>query len=223
MIESVKDEFARRSDEIDVLFSHIEFLAQAEDAHLSRVGNGIVPILSSSLCLMLYNQIESTAFSCVESIYDAIDERNVSFNSLVECFKKKILNDCKESYHSGSSLLKSLQGGDIAAALARASLKLDRVFSGNVDARKLREVLGFYNLLVTNPSLDNTGAELLGIKDARNSLAHGASSFEKYGRDLTVKDLRSARDNVGEYMAHIINLTDSYLERQLYLDPSSVA
>lgn len=213
----VRDEFDKRSDEIDALYSHIVSLCGSGGSFASSPNSGIVHILSSSLYLMLYNQIESTAFACVEAIYDAIDENNVSFNHLVDSFKRKILNDCKESYHSGRSLLQGLNGGDIAAALARASLRLDRVFSGNVDARKLKEVLGFYNLTLTNPNDENVGAELLGIKDARNTLAHGSSSFERYGSSLALGDLDRALNSVREYMSHVIDLTGSYLEGERYL------
>lgn len=222
MLDAVRDEFEKRSDEIDLLFSHVEALSSCVDP-AGRGEDGLLPILLSSLCLMLYNQIESTAFSCVEAIYDAVHERAVNFNALVEGFKRKILDDCKESYHSGSSLLRSIQGRDIACVLAKASLKIDRVFSGNVDAKKIRDILKLYNLIVTNPTPDNAGADLVSIKDARNALAHGASSFEKHGRNLTLSDLDRFRNNVREYMGHIVVLTEAYLVDERYLDRVSAA
>lgn len=223
VLEDVREEFERRSEEIDVLFSHILKIADKDSGSIVSSDEGLLPILASSLCLMLYNQIESTAFSCVEAIYDDIHERKISFNKLVESFKKKILDDCKDPCHSGKSLLKSIQGGDIAEVLAKASLKLDRVFSGNVDARKIREILALYNLSVTSPSEENSGEDLVTLKDARNALAHGASSFEKYGRNLDISDLERLRNNVREYMSHIIKITGAYLEAELYLAQASVA
>lgn len=53
--------------------------------------------------------------------------------------------------------MSSLGNSDISAALAKASLKLDKVFSGNVDAQKIRDVLKHYNLVVTAPSRLNQG------------------------------------------------------------------
>lgn len=223
MLESIRDEFSRRSEEIDALYAHIQGVDAAMDAAARDLSPGLVSILASSLCLMLYNQVESTAFSCVESIYDGVHERQVSFDRLVPGFKKKILNDCRQSYHSADSIILGLSNRDISAALARASLKLDKVFSGNVDARKLREVLGHYNLVVTAPSQLNQGGDLLNLKTARNSLAHGSSSFDKYGRNYTLADLCKLRDNVREYMAHLIDLTASYLEAEAYLEPLNAA
>jgi phage FluMu protein gp41 len=172
---------------------------------------------------MLYNQVESTAFSCVEAIYDSVHEKRISFNRLVPGFKKKILNDCRQSYHSVDSLMSGFQNNDISEVIARTSLKLEKVFSGNVDARKLREVLGNYHLAISGPSPLNQGAELLSLKVARNSLAHGSASFEKYGRSLTVSDLNNLRDNIREYMSHVISLTERYLESEAYLNPSNAA
>ena len=93
MLEAVKDEFDKRSEEIDTLYSHIVGLDAEPDESVRDASVGLISILASSLCLMLYNQVESTAFSCVEAIYDNVHEKRVSFNRLVPGFKKKILND----------------------------------------------------------------------------------------------------------------------------------
>lgn len=223
MLEAVKDEFDKRSEEIDTLYSHIGGLDAESDESVREASVGLISILASSLCLMLYNQVESTAFSCVEAIYDSVHEKRVSFNRLVPGFKKKILNDCRQSYHSVESLMCGFQNNDISEVIARTSLKLEKVFSGNVDARKLREVLGNYHLTISGPSPLNQGAELLSLKVARNSLAHGSASFEKYGRSLTVSDLNNLRDNIREYMSHVISLTERYLESEAYLNPSDAA
>jgi|GEM_PF-5447180 len=220
MFDAVRDEFSKRSDEIDLLYSHIQKIDSGPSGPESEA---LLAILSSSLSLMLYNQIEATAFACVEAIYDEIHERRVSFDKLVVSFKRKILSDCKEPYHSGASLLEALQHRNIAESIARVSLNIERVFSGNLDAKRIREVLALYNLSVTPPSEKNRGADLQKIKDARKALAHGSSSFEKYGRGLTTGDLSKLRDNVREYMAHVINLTEIYLDSELYLDQSGAA
>lgn len=223
MLEDVREEFDRRSDEIDTLYSHISTIDLEPNEGLRSASSGLISILASSLCLMLYNQVESTAFSCVEAIYDGVHQKRVSFNNLVPGFKKKILSDCRQAYHSVESLMGGLQNNDISEVIAKTSLKLDKVFSGNVDARRLREVLANYHLIVTAPSPLNQGAELLSLKTARNSLAHGSASFEKYGRSLTVSDLNNLRENIREYMSHVIRLTESYLVSEAYLAPVSAA
>ena len=223
MLEDVKDEFDKRSDEIDTMYSHIEAIDAESDELIRSASADLIAILASSLCLMLYNQVESTAFSCVEAIYDGVHQKRVSFNKLVPEFKKKILSDFRQAYHSIDVLMGGLQNNDLSEVIAKASLKLDKVFSGNVDARKLREVLAHYNLAITGPSPLNQGAELLSLKTARNSLAHGSASFEKHGRSLTVSDLDKLRDNVREYMSHVIRLTESYLMSEAYLAPVNAA
>jgi len=222
MLDTVKEEFENRSNEIDILYAHLASLTPKEGSANDEL-DGLACILSSSLCLMIYNQIESTAYSCVEAIYDALEENNISFNSLVPTFKQKILEDCRESYHSGKSLVKRLNGGGIAEALAKASLNLERVFNGNVDAKRIREIMALYNLCITPPSLANEGAELLNIKLARQALAHGNTSFQNYGRKITLEELNTRRNNAREYMSHIIELTAHYLTEKLYLANPSAA
>lgn len=223
MLEAVREEFDKRSEEIDTLYSHIASIDAKTSTLLNSTTTGLISILSSSMCLMLYNQVESTAFSCVESIYDGIHEKRVSFNKLVPGFKKKIIHDCRQAYHSADSLMKSFQDNDISEVIAKTSLKLEKVFSGNVDAKRIKEVLKNYHLQVTNPNHLNQGAELLNLKTARNSLAHGSASFEKYGRSLTISDLHKLRDNIREYMSHLITLTENYLEAEAYLASSNAA
>lgn len=223
MLEDVKDEFNKRSDEIDILYYHIVSIDSELDQLVRGASADLISILASSLCLMLYNQVESTAFSCVEAIYDGVHQKRISFNKLVPGFKKKILSDFRQAYHSVDSLMVGLHNNDLSEVIAKASLKLDKVFSGNVDARKLREVLAHYDLAITGPSPLNQGAELLSLKTARNSLAHGSASFEKYGRSLTVSDLDSLRNNIREYMSHVIRLTESYLVSEAYLAPVNAA
>jgi len=223
MMEAIKEEFDKRSEEIDTLFSHIESL----DSRRGNIGesssDSLISILASSLSLMLYNQVESTAFSCVEAIYDGVHERRISFNRLVPGFKKKILNDCRQAYHSVDSLMRGIENNDISEVIAKTSLKLDKVFSGNVDAKKLREVLGSYNLILRGPTDRNQGADLLSLKTSRNSLAHGSASFEKHGRGLTLSDLGELRDNIREYMSHVITVTAQYLQDEQYLSPVDAA
>lgn len=221
MIETVKDEFNGRSEEIDEMFSHIKSFTDKE-GYPGAEASTLVSILSSSLCLMIYNQVEATAFACVEAIYDELEGRKVSFNKLVPSFKRKILDDCRV-YSSGEKLLERIQGSDIGEAIAKASLKLDRVFGGNIDAKKLREIMELYNLVITPLSYENSGADLLAIKDARKALAHGSSSFEKYGRNLALTDLNRLRNNVREYMQHVISLTEKYLDSRMYLAEPNVA
>lgn len=223
MLEAAREEFDKRSDEIDTLYSHIESIDEGTNTLVRDTSASLISILSSSLCLMLYNQVESTAFSCVESIYDGVHEKKISFDQLVPGFKKKILNDCRQAYHSVDSLMKGFKDNDISQVIARTSLKLDKVFSGNVDAKKIKDVLKNYHLKVTGPNHLNQGAELLNLKSARNSLAHGSASFEKYGRSLTLSDLNKLRNNIREYMSHLIKLTEDYLEAEAYLDVKDVA
>ncbi|MCP5939910.1 MAE_28990/MAE_18760 family HEPN-like nuclease, partial [Klebsiella pneumoniae] len=51
-----------------------------------------VNILKSSLHMMLYNQVENTARGCIESIYDHLQDSEVSYSSLKDKFQISILH-----------------------------------------------------------------------------------------------------------------------------------
>ena len=64
-------------------------------------------------------------------------------------------------------------------------------------------------------------ATSLKVKANRNDLAHGLKSFEEVGRDYTVEEIISIKQEVVEYLDRILKNIQDYLNNQEYLDSST--
>ncbi|WP_332129176.1 MAE_28990/MAE_18760 family HEPN-like nuclease, partial [Escherichia coli] len=92
------------------------------------------------------------------------------------------------------------------------------LFSGNVDARKIREVAEKYGFSAdTDSEITRNGCNLLPIKKARNDLAHGSESFRNKGRDTSIDTLTEMKDEVFHYLNCILENIQTYLDTQAYL------
>ena len=86
--------------------------------------------------------------------------------------------------------------------------------SGNIDAQKIRDIL---KKVGGNEVSD--GRCLKAIKDKRNHLAHGVFSFSEIGRDFTVNELITYKDDTKDYLEKVLDEIQSFIEGQKYLHP----
>jgi hypothetical protein len=64
------------------------------------------------------------------------------------------------------------------------------LFSGNIDAREIRETAKSYGFSdKTDGMKTQNGNDLLKIKTNRNDLAHGDKSFSDVGKDASAEEL----------------------------------
>jgi hypothetical protein len=98
--------------------------------------------------------------------------------------------------------------------------KAEDLFSGNVDAKLIREeVAEKYGFSAyTDNNQTRGGSDLLSIKTNRNYLAHGSVSFSDVGKDITATELVGINERVIEYLRQILNNINDYLVNQEYLD-----
>lgn len=64
--------------------------------------------------------------------------------------------------------------------------------SDNLDARKIRELLEKHGIDFTETN-NGDKPHMLTVKNKRNSLAHGAESFDIAARNLTIEDLEKIK------------------------------
>ena len=89
----------------------------------------------------------------------------------------------------------------------------DKVLSGNVDARKIRDLADEYGF--THPAAD--GSDLLVVKTNRNDLAHGSKSFADVGRDYTITDIIAMKDKIIIYLKAMLDNVADYILGKQYL------
>ena len=92
------------------------------------------------------------------------------------------------------------------------------LFSGNVDAQKVREIAKEYGFSSDiNHKEAKGGKDLLTIKTNRNDLAHGTKSFSEIGRNYTVTELQEMKEAAFAYLDSILKNIESYIQKQEYL------
>ncbi|WP_407221511.1 MAE_28990/MAE_18760 family HEPN-like nuclease [Escherichia coli] len=184
----LRDEYEERARDIMELLSlasSIEIHTQQLDpqAHQDEIESNIlrVNILKSSVHMMLYNQVENTARGCIESIYDHLQDNEVNYASLREKLQVNILHRIVSDNETGQSLYKKI-GTDISKRIISASLNIRKEFNGNVCKPVLHKITQAYGITIANSPECRNGIDLDLLKDIRNELAHGSTSFSKRGK-----------------------------------------
>jgi hypothetical protein len=109
----------------------------------------------------------------------------------------------------------------IARDIITVGFNREELFSGNIDARLIKETANQYGFShQTDPQKTGNGSDLLTVKSNRNDLAHGIKSFAEVGKEQTADELIQIKNKVIRYLRQILQNIESYLVKQEYLDPS---
>ena len=104
---------------------------------------------------------------------------------------------------------------DNAIVLAKETIALskdDINISGNIDAKKIRELaknIGFEK--------SSNGRNLQNIKDKRNRLAHGEQTFYDVGKNFTFKELNGFKQETFDYLTDVIEKIEKFIVDQEYV------
>ena len=224
--------FQERMQDINEYFSFIQLLINKKPSLVYKENTSDAPIqqpididmthiLKANAFIILYNLIEATISNAIEDIHNVL----MSNESL--CADTVNENLTRVAFHS----LQSPNGkidfsqGNIAKVIFKEWLNAHKkliqsnknpLFSGNVDARKIREVAEKYGFSA-DTDITRNGCNLLPIKKARNDLAHGSESFRNKGRDTSIDTLTEMKDEVFHYLNCILENIQTYLDTQAYL------
>ncbi|WP_159790850.1 MAE_28990/MAE_18760 family HEPN-like nuclease [Sodalinema gerasimenkoae] len=173
--------------------------------------------LKSAGFLLLYNLIEGTIRSSIQYIFDHISSKSVSFDDLRRDLKLIVLKNLRNK--SPDKLIQSIN--QISLDIIAETFDANDIFSGNVDARKIKTLAKNYGFSSQSIPMTRDGADLLDIKRQRNDLAHGIKSFNEIGKEIPSEELFRIKNRVIIYLKYLIINIESYLENQDYLDKSS--
>jgi hypothetical protein len=239
-------EFEERAAEIERYF---EFVAALEERRLT-VENGelaivtvierelpdgvvesvrtITPIaaeleatLKAGFYLLVYNLVESSMRTVVMSIADELVQQRVPFPKIREELRKTIIKRFGKIGKDEHERILTTHG-DLTADIVGNSFQPDMLFSGNVDAKRVREVAQEYGFTCTPLASDvnNIGSPILTVKSNRNDLAHGHKSFVEVGRDKVKTDLEAAKTAAIDLLRAVLTDVDGYIQATEYLDPA---
>ena len=226
----VKQDFETRKQEVELYFA---FLSDLEQKAISisqqdQQGNPLPYELDTTLSktlkatgfLLLYNLVESTMSNGINAIFDELKQKNVDYDSVTDELKKKALQNIKNN--KTDELCSKIS--NISVDILSAGFNPRNLFTGNVDAKKIREVAmdhGFSS--DTDGQTTKGGEKLLTIKTNRNDLAHGLKSFSEVGREHGISGLLEIKNETIAYLEAILANIENYISFQEYLASNSSA
>ncbi|WP_061945413.1 MAE_28990/MAE_18760 family HEPN-like nuclease [Collimonas pratensis] len=171
-------------------------------------------ILKSAFVLLLYNMIESTAFLVFERVHEKVA---VEHYTQLGTEMRKVWVDFFFSSHPADAhhehLEKTLQQ-KLQFPLLENFMNRIKLFSGNLDARKIDDLLFKYGIgALKTPDR----AKLVIVKNRRNAVAHGEEMFKEACRDLSDSDLEDLKNATFSAMEDLIEQAGTYLNEKKYL------
>lgn len=221
-MDSILEEYRKRKEEIDLIIDLLEcqnsqtgrmpyFFKEITVFDLERE-NSVKHILISTVLVMIYNLAESTALAAVEYIYDHLKDAEISYDSLNDNFKERILKDFRRNEISIVNFIKNHSQESVSRSIIKESLDKKSFFSGNVDRRKIKET--FENLSFSFET--ENGKNLERVKEARQKLTHSENSFALYGRGFSLEDLQLISQDVIQYFDEFLEHIERYIENETY-------
>ena len=217
---------------------YVEFLlvaAERPSTISANDGAKILPLslelihtLKSNMLLLLYSAMEATLVQLLDEMHDAIDSNCDSadrLNSeLLRLVLKTFQKDTKgHALNTNSPLHQGLFQHWIQDWQGRTSAKDKRGdgISGSVDGLVFYKQLRKFGVVAKTQDdkapTHLTHNALQRIKNSRNALAHGETSFTDLGRQLSVQELEADAGAVFSTLQQIAIEVNNYLEGRRYL------
>lgn len=183
------------------------------------VTTNIQQCLRAQCVMILYNLIESTMSQCIQTVFDCVIDEDLSFFDLTDNLQK-IWIDLKFPSNLGvdkvRERVKTCLCYDKAVEIELLQGFLGGI-SGNLDLKKIRSLTNALGVSVDRiPDREKTGNILLYIKNTRNKLAHGESSFSNVGSSLVLSDLQEYKKNIVDFLDHVILTFEEFVSKKQY-------
>lgn len=95
-------------------------------------------------------------------------------------------------------------------------LNRKKIFSGNLDVKKAKEIYSTYGLRFYEFSQSDADA-MLTIKNKRNSIAHGEETLLDAGKGFTNKKLKEVMNSCETILEKLIEIAEQYIQDKRYL------
>jgi hypothetical protein len=220
-------DFNERSKEVSKYFMFLKSLEEGTTkltmqgkggiSKIKQVDSDLIKTLKASGFLLLYNLVEATMRNSIEAIFEELQNQGISYDQIRPELKKIVLKNFKKL--DSDAIFSSIQ--DISIDIITVGFDKKKLFSGNIDGKKIRETATEYGFSYrTDYNATGDGTDLLTIKTNRNDLAHGWKSFAEVGRDKSAGDLLRIKKKTIRYLKEIVQNVEQYLSNQDYLDSS---
>lgn len=226
-MKEILKEFKERVKEVNLYFNFLDNVLST-DIHLYSTKTGVrqpvdvevQKILKANFFLILYNLTEAIIRKSIQEIYDSMERDGLSYKlTRPEIQKILISHRYKQLRECNSTNFVQAIEELLADALNDAAVKLDPdsiPISGNLDAKKIRELARVYGFSEATKKAKRGGHDLLTVKTQRNFLAHGQVTFSECGRNYNINDLKKIKNEVIAFLEDIIKNIKSYIDAREY-------
>lgn len=207
---TVRTDFAEKEAEVQSFLSFIED-AQGERGSIQKTA-----ILKASFMIVLYNVVEATMTSVLTRLHEEFTTRAYDeLSSTIKFLYVRYYFYSRSEQNCAENLTNVLGGNAPFPSFTEYSNRVT-LFSGNVDAKKISEILKLYGMKKLRATLKNRN-KLLIVKNKRNKLAHGEDSFRESCRGLTLNEIREITEAVILILKEFLDLAQAYLDGEAYL------
>lgn len=224
-MQAIFDMFDERIQEIDLYFSGLKELDEGNTGHNSNAqyfNSEFIKILKANTLLMIYNLVESTVMGGILEIYDKLKQEGLTYSGVRKeikdiWFSYKFKQVYDQQAHFNSYKNKALE--IVNSILIGEVIELDRTatsISGNLDAQQIRNVCSDHGILFQTDANSRGGIVLSTVKERRNDLAHGTLSFSECGRNYSIEDLETIKDETVLFLRGLLNGMKKYYDEKQY-------
>lgn len=172
--------------------------------------------------IMIYNAVEFVLREFVHGIRSDIERAHVRIDVLAVYWRRDFLKylfaeQLGSGIHHGT-LLDMI--GDSALAVCKwreEAHKRKLPLGGNVNKRRIFELLKSLEVSFTPPPGTLGGDDLENIWRRRNALAHGEESFEEAGKDMDAETTLEAVARVQTFVVALIDTLEAYRNERRFM------
>lgn len=241
-LNNAYNDYLDKFEEVENFFNFIDLLENSKHLNIqgvNKISNQNIPSFSiernlietiqSSGFLLLYNLIESTMTSTIDSIYQTLHQLEIQHHQqntdlFIFTLKTNLRNELMKQYASIFSIESikeiSKQKVNFFGTIIDKGYDKKNLFNGNIDFSEINNVssnrFGFKVQPISGLPFDTK--HILTIKTKRNELAHGAFTFNEVSKTLAIGELRKHFDSTIKLLNGVFQSIDNYLINQNYLE-----
>lgn len=230
-MQNVIDDFNERVNEVEQFLKVLERLEKPEVVLFDKTTRrekrvfqeGSLKVMKATVFLLIYNVVESSIRSAFGHLYDEIAVASMTGTDLRAELRKIWIKQQFQGLDDDSASVRTFR--DLTERLVEEIADGNTVnlegrllpVSGNLDADSIRQVCRKHGVVVAVHKNAAGGVEMKTVKDQRNSLAHGSSSFSDCGKQYTVTDLKRINNQAVIFVRGILRNVKRYTDKKLYV------
>lgn len=214
--------FEQRKEDVEAHFRCLEFINGVESHRQKPVvdtnsGRELYVDLQMQCCLkaqtlvILYNMVESTVCECLNYIYDAVADDELTYAELTDEMRHMWTNSCKHGKRPEKDLDEASKMG-LKVVFEELAINT----SGSIDIRKIYEAFEKHGCTIAEDKREEYGDSFLTVKSKRNRLAHGNESFSHCGSNYLFSGLDKMRIDISTFLPVVIDATKKFVEDKKY-------